>query len=106
MSHEPSAYADGLRMLARRELSTAQIKARLLERDHAVEDVDLAIARLYARFSRPRNRSLNWFIPAFVKSSVGSSPGTSEELGTIACPFFSKYLRKLLRISRESIRLF
>ena len=33
-------------MLARRELSTAQIKARLLERDHAVEDVDLAIARL------------------------------------------------------------
>jgi hypothetical protein len=64
------------------------------------------VARVYARFSFPRNRSLNWFIPALVKSRVGSSPGTSEELAAIAWPCFSKYFRKELRISRESIRLF
>src|SRR5438874_4020083 len=46
MSHEPSAYADGVRMLARRELSAAQLKARLLEREHAAKDVDAAIEQL------------------------------------------------------------
>jgi regulatory protein len=33
-------------MLARRELSVAQLKARLLEREHASEDVDAAIEQL------------------------------------------------------------
>ena len=33
-------------MLARRELSTAQLKARLLEREHASEDVEAAIEQL------------------------------------------------------------
>ncbi len=47
---------------------------------------------------------MNWFIPAFVKSSVGSSAGTSDELGTMVWPFCSKYSRKLRRISRERIR--
>lgn len=41
-----SAYGDGLQMLARRELSTAQLKARLLERDHPEEDADAAIKQL------------------------------------------------------------
>jgi regulatory protein len=41
-----SAYGDGLQMLARRELSAAQVKARLLEREHAAEDVDAAIEQL------------------------------------------------------------
>ena len=41
-----SAYADGVAMLARRELSEAQVRARLLERDHNPEDVDLAIEQL------------------------------------------------------------
>ena len=38
----------------------------------------------------PRKTSLNWFIPALVKSSVGSSPGTSGELGTTRWPFALK----------------
>jgi regulatory protein len=48
MSREPSpsAYQDGLLMLARRELSEAQVRARLLERDHNPEDVDAAIEQL------------------------------------------------------------
>jgi regulatory protein len=46
MSHEPSAYQDGLRMLARRELSAAQLRERLLARDHNPEDVDAAIEQL------------------------------------------------------------
>ena len=37
---------------------------------------------------------MNWFIPALVKSSVGSSPGSSGLLGTTRWPCFSKYLRK------------
>src|SRR5262245_3082093 len=57
------------------------------------------VARVYSRRSLPRNTSLNWFIPALVKSSVGSSCGTSGELGTIRWPFRSKYLRNERRIS-------
>src|SRR5262245_44323307 len=43
-------------------------------------------------------------MPALVKSSVGSSCGTSDELGTMRCPFCSKYLRNDARISLEVIR--
>jgi regulatory protein len=41
-----SAYSDGLRMLARRELSAAQVRARLLEREHGAEEVEAAIEQL------------------------------------------------------------
>ena len=41
-----TAYGDGLQMLARRELSAAQVRARLLEREHTAEDVDAAIEQL------------------------------------------------------------
>jgi hypothetical protein len=61
-------------------------------------------ARVYGRFSRPRKTSLNWFIPAFVNSSVGSSCGTSGELATTVWPWRRKNSRKLPRISRERIR--
>ena len=40
------AYTDALRLLAGRELSVAECRARLLDRDHAGEDVDVAIERL------------------------------------------------------------
>ena len=40
------AYTDALRLLAGRELSVAECRARLLDRDHADEDVDVAIERL------------------------------------------------------------
>ena len=40
------AYTDALRLLAGRELSVAECRARLLDRDHAAEDVDVAIERL------------------------------------------------------------
>jgi hypothetical protein len=42
-------------------------------------------------------------MPALVKSSVGSSPGTSEELGTTRWPFRLKYSRNDARISFEVI---
>ena len=41
-----TAYADGLRMLARRELSVVQVRARLLDREHSTEDTEAAIQRL------------------------------------------------------------
>ena len=41
-----AAYAAGLAMLARRELSEAQIRERLRRKDHAAEAIDLAVARL------------------------------------------------------------
>ena len=44
--NRPSAYVDGLRLLGRREMSVAQLRARLLEREHDRDDVDAAIERL------------------------------------------------------------
>jgi regulatory protein len=41
-----ATYVAGLKLLARRELSEAQVRQRLLRRGHAAEDVDTAIARL------------------------------------------------------------
>src|SRR5687768_567770 len=43
-------------------------------------------ARVYARFSSPRKIGLNWFIPALVNSSVGSSCGTTGDDGTNVWP--------------------
>ncbi len=42
----PSAYLDGLRLLGRRELSVAQLRARLIDREHPSEEVDAALAHL------------------------------------------------------------
>jgi regulatory protein len=59
-----SAYADALRLLSRRELTVADCRSRLLDRDHAPADIDAAIARLIearalddARFARTYARS-------------------------------------------------
>ena len=41
-----TAYIDGLKMLARRELSEAQVRQRLARQDHQSDDIDAAIARL------------------------------------------------------------
>jgi regulatory protein len=40
------AYIDALRMLARRELSEAQIRQRLARKEHEEADIDEAVARL------------------------------------------------------------
>ena len=49
--------------------------------------------RPYGGCSWPRKTFLNCTIPAFVNMSVGSSPGTTGELGSTMCPCFSKYDR-------------
>jgi regulatory protein len=41
-----SAYVDGLKMLARRELSEAQIRQRLARKGHSESDIDEAVDRL------------------------------------------------------------
>src|SRR5438270_368653 len=41
-----SAYVDGLKMLARRELSEAQVRQRLARRGHDEDAIDQAVARL------------------------------------------------------------
>ena len=41
-----SAYSDGLRLLARRELSVSQLRARLLDREHSADEVDGAVTHL------------------------------------------------------------
>src|SRR5438128_2605457 len=43
-----SAYLDGLRMLARRELSEAQVRQRLARRGHDAAAIDAAVAQLRA----------------------------------------------------------
>ena len=42
----PTAYIDALKMLARRELSEAQVRQRLARREHEPDAIDEAIARL------------------------------------------------------------
>ena len=42
----PSAYIDGLKMLARRELSEQQVRQRLARKDYGQDEIDDAIARL------------------------------------------------------------
>jgi regulatory protein len=41
-----SAYIDGLKLLGRRELSVADLRSRLIDREHTPEAVDEAIAKL------------------------------------------------------------
>ena len=41
-----SAYADALKLLAGRELSVAEVRARLLDQEHSAEETDSAIQRL------------------------------------------------------------
>src|ERR1700730_4906054 len=60
----------------------------------------LSTARLYGRVPVPRNTSLNWFMPALVNSSVGSSSGTTLLDGTAVWPcFFTKKSRNCCLIS-------
>jgi len=47
-SMAPSAYLDALKMLARRDLSEAQVRQRLLRRGHESEAVDAAVEKLRA----------------------------------------------------------
>ena len=41
-----SAYLDGLKMLGRRELSEKQIRQRLARKEHSLEEIEEAVARL------------------------------------------------------------
>jgi len=41
-----SAYTDGLKLLGRRELSVAEMRSRLIDREHAPDETDAAIAKL------------------------------------------------------------
>jgi regulatory protein len=43
-----SAYVDALKMLARREMSEAQVRQRLARREHDGNDIDAAVERLRA----------------------------------------------------------
>src|SRR4051794_34861830 len=59
-------------------------------------------ARENGRLPVPRNTSLNWFMPAFVNKSVGSSCGTTGDDGTNVCPcFWTKKSMNCWRISLE-----
>src|SRR5438477_11288797 len=59
----------------------------------------LSTAHLYGRVPVPRKTSLNWFMPALVNSSVGSSSGTTLEDGTAVWPcFLTKKSRNCWRI--------
>ena len=48
MTPPPRAYLTGLRLLARRELTTARLRERLLRREFAPDEVDAALDRLRA----------------------------------------------------------
>jgi regulatory protein len=51
-----SAYLDGLKMLARRELSETQVRQRLARKGHETEAIDEAVARLREERALDDNR--------------------------------------------------
>jgi regulatory protein len=51
-----SAYVDGLKMLARRELSEMQVRQRLARKGHAPQAIDEAVERLRAERALDDNR--------------------------------------------------
>ena len=51
-----SAYLDGLKMLARRELSEMQVRQRLARKGHEPQAIDEAVARLRAERALDDNR--------------------------------------------------
>src|SRR5690606_41587257 len=55
--------------------------------------------RGYLIAASPKNKSLNWFIPAFVNINVGSFFTTTGADGTILCPLLLKKSKKAWRIS-------
>jgi regulatory protein len=87
-----SAYLDGLRLLARRELSVKQLRDRLKDREHPVEEIDSAIehlletkalddervARAYARTaSKVKGRGRLRIVREL--SAMGIAKGTASE---------------------------
>jgi regulatory protein len=52
----PAPYLDALRMLARRELSEAQVRTRLVRRGHLPDAIDEAVERLKAERSLDDSR--------------------------------------------------
>ncbi|MCC7418140.1 MAG: RecX family transcriptional regulator [Acidobacteria bacterium] len=48
MTRPPAAYVEGLKMLARRELSEAQVRQRLARRGHEAGEIEAAVERLRA----------------------------------------------------------
>ena len=46
MTRQSAPYLDGLKMLARRELSEAQVRARLARKQYDADAIDEAVARL------------------------------------------------------------
>src|SRR3954468_22993657 len=63
----------------------------------------VSTARWYGRVPGPRNTSLNWFMPALVNSSVGSSRGTTLLDGTAVWPCF--LTKKSINCWRMSLAL-
>src|SRR5215216_2122541 len=60
--------------------------------------------RGHGAFAVPKKYGLNWFIPALVNSSVGSSCGTTGDDGTNVCPCdFTKKSMNCRRMSAEVV---
>ncbi len=67
MTPPPRAYLTGLRLLARRELTTAQLRARLMRRGLEPDDVDAALARLRADGALDDRRAARAYASAAVR---------------------------------------
>src|SRR4051812_38811438 len=63
---ERSAYLDALHLLARRELSVRQLRDRLADREHPLDEIDAAIARLLETRALDDERVAN----AFARTAV------------------------------------
>ena len=86
LSTDRSAHVDALYMLSRRELSVQQLRDRLLEREHAPEDVEAAIARLVEDGSLNDARVAGAYIRTAVKVKGRGRLRIQRELHQMGIP--------------------
>src|SRR3954468_24819860 len=67
MKPDRSAHLDALHMLARRELSTRQVRDRLIDREHDPAEIDAAIERLLASGSLDDGRVAQAYVRTALK---------------------------------------
>lgn len=84
--NRPSAYVDGLRLLGRREMSVAQLKARLLDREHGREDVEAAIERLVETRALDDRRVASAYARTALKIKGRGRLRIQRELQTMGIP--------------------
>jgi regulatory protein len=83
MTPAPPAYLTGLRLLARRELTSAQLRERLLRRQIDPDEVDTALERLRAEGALDDRRAARAYASTAVRIKGRGRLRVARELGAL-----------------------